>query len=57
MIAKKADVETTYNKTTKQQGFKGIAKCSKCGEPYNLHTTDPEKFNTGTCFKCFMRME
>lgn len=57
MIVKRADIEITYNKATKQQGFKGIAKCSKCGNPYELHTTNPEIFNTGTCFKCFMEMK
>lgn len=53
-IQKRADIETTYNKATKQHGLKGIATCSVCGDLYELNTTDAEKFITGRCFKCFM---
>lgn len=49
-LEKRADIEATYNKATKQHGFKGMARCSKCLKPYLLETTDPEIFNTGTCF-------
>lgn len=54
MIEKRANIETTYNKATKQLGFKGMSTCSKCLKPFLLETTDPEKFNTTRCFKCFM---
>lgn len=54
MIEKRADIENTYNKATKQHGLRGMSVCPKCSKPFVLETTNPEKFGAAVCFKCFM---
>lgn len=56
-LEKRADIETTYNKATKQHGLKGMSTCPKCLKPFLLETIDPERFGNARCFKCFMENE
>lgn len=48
-------MELTYNKATKQHGYKDQSQCPYCQNIFVLETTDKNKFNKAPCFERYMK--